>query len=52
MGGGKEGDGERRASKVGDGGSAVGSGALFASSPATIFTSIAFNSSINVRNNG
>jgi hypothetical protein len=43
-GGGKEGDGERRSSKLGDDGSAAGSAALFASA-VTIFTSIAFNSS-------
>jgi hypothetical protein len=38
--------GERRASKLGDDGSAAGSAALFASSATTIFASIAFNSSI------
>jgi hypothetical protein len=44
-GGGKEGNVERRVSKLGDYGSGAGSAALFASSAATIFASIGFNSS-------
>jgi hypothetical protein len=46
MGGGKEGDGERRTFKLGDGDNAASSVALFASSTGTIFTIIAFNWSI------